>query len=146
MLGRLARYLRMLGYDTAYARGSTDPEIAGRAAAESRCLLTRDRPLAARVPGAILLTEVRIFDQVKELHRLCPRLRWELRPLRCTVCNAALVRIAADAGTRPPLPERVRRSGQPIWGCSACPRVYWSGSHGARLAADLERWLGEARS
>ncbi|MHB1434966.1 MAG: Mut7-C RNAse domain-containing protein [Thermoplasmata archaeon] len=143
MLGRLARYLRRVGYDTAYARGATDAEIARRAATESRRLLTRDRRLAARVPGAILLTEVGIAGQVRELHRLCPDLQWELRPLRCTVCNEPIVRVVASAVDPTRLPERIRRSGQPVWNCPACQRCYWAGSHGDRLAADLGRWIGE---
>src|SRR5580658_184832 len=55
MLGRLARYLRMVGLDTAYVPGLTDDEVVRRAGAEGRTLLTRDRQLARRVPGAFLV-------------------------------------------------------------------------------------------
>ncbi|EQD30831.1 protein containing DUF82, partial [mine drainage metagenome] len=135
--------LRMAGYDTAYVQGTSDPEIARWAERDSRRLLTRDRSLAARVPGAIRLTEVVISGQVRELHRHCPELMWELRPLRCTVCNVCLTRIEPAAIDPARLPERIRRSAPPLWTCRACRRIYWVGSHAARFRADIQRWIGE---
>jgi uncharacterized protein with PIN domain len=143
MLGRLTRYPRMAGYDTAEVRGASDREIVERARFEGRRLLTRDRRLAVQVPEAILLTEIEISRQVLELHRLCPGLQWKLRPLRCTLCNGSLARVADSDRDTIMAPERLRRSGEPIWRCRACGQCYWVGSHSARVASDLARWTGE---
>ncbi len=146
MLGRLARYLRMVGCDTADLRGATDSEVAERARLEGRRLLTRDRRRAARIDGAILLTEVEISRQVQQLHRQCPELRWTPRPARCTLCNGVLNPVALSEREALAAPERLRRSDQPIWRCPNCGHIYWIGSHLDRLAADLARWIGEVQA
>ncbi|MCI4361372.1 MAG: Mut7-C RNAse domain-containing protein, partial [Thermoplasmata archaeon] len=72
MLGRLSRYLRFLGHDTQYVRGQTDREIVEQIRRDGRRLLTRDRALAARVPGALLLASPYLPDQLRQLHAEAP--------------------------------------------------------------------------
>jgi uncharacterized protein len=137
MLGRLARYLRMLGCDTVYARGATDDEIATRARAEGRRLITRDRALARRVPGAVLLDVVDLEQQLREVRRAIPDLPSDLSFDRCTLCNGRLRPVATsgsltEGGTAP--------SDRAVYGCEACGHRYWEGSHTASVRRRLRSW------
>jgi uncharacterized protein len=131
MLGRLARYLRFVGLDTAYETGLPDDEVVRRSGAEGRTLLTRDRALARQVPGAVLLTHVDLEGQWRELARRFPGLPTAPRFDRCTVCNGSLVAAPPD--------ER----GRPTFRCTRCDHRYWDGSHTAHIRATLERWAAE---
>ncbi len=147
MLGRLARYLRMTGLDTAYATGLRDEEVAARARAEGRVLLTRDRALAARVPGAVLLTQLGIAGQWRELKRRFPDLPTEPRCVRCTLCNGPLrpdpeelpPDRSTDTGPGP-------KSGPCIYRCATCGHEYWEGSHTESVRRRLRDWSADDRS
>ncbi|MCI4373495.1 MAG: Mut7-C RNAse domain-containing protein, partial [Thermoplasmata archaeon] len=131
MLGRLARYLRIVGLDTAYVPGLDDDEILRRSSAEGRVLLTRDRALAHRTPGSALLHGVRIEDQWLEMRTRFPTLPNEPRFDRCTQCNGPLSEVpAADVPTEDPrVPDDVAGSGRPVFRCESCGHFYWEGSH-----------------
>ncbi len=120
MLGRLARYLRILGYDTEYARDTDDEAIRARADSERRILLTRDRELARRTPGAILLRSPRLAEQLAEVRRRLPRIGFAPRFDRCTVCNGELA------------PAEGEERGS-IYACRRCGQRYWEGSHTRRI-------------
>ncbi len=95
----------MLGQDTAYVRGLQDAEIIDLASREGRTILTRDRGLAGRVPGTLLLTSTAIADQVREVHAAAPGLAWSPGFVRCTECNGLLVEVPGGrAGRGGPLP------------------------------------------
>lgn len=142
MLGRLARWLRVLGYDTWYDIGVADPVLVQVAADEDRLLLTRDRHLLAelRPPRA---HEVRQDDPLDQLHDLV--LALQLAPpealfTRCLLDNTALVTMTRDEAL-PLLPEGVRDLASAVRRCPACGRLYWDGSHVRRMRAALERTL-----
>jgi uncharacterized protein with PIN domain len=146
MLGRLARYLRIVGLDTAYVRGVDDDEVLRRSIAEGRVLITRDRALARRSPGSVLLTTVHIEDQWRELKMHLPALPNEPRFERCTLCNGILLRLpTTDRPARDAtVPERVWESGQPLFRREACRHVYWEGSHALSVRRRLVGWSGES--
>jgi uncharacterized protein len=131
MLGRLARYLRLLGLDTAYATGLSDEEVARRARAEGRILLTRDRALAGRVPGSVLLTRLDLRGQWSELKERLPGLPDQPHFDRCTLCNGRLA----------PAERDVR--GRPTFVCAVCGHRYWEGTHTESVRATLARWAEE---
>jgi uncharacterized protein len=140
MLGRLARYLRFLGYDTEYVRGDTDEAIALRARTEGRRLITRDRHLSSRSPGAVLLTHTDLAAQMRELVEKVPSLRREVRFDRCSLCNGPLVPIQGSLpGSRTPNPSVA------MFQCSACGHRYWEGSHTRSVRARLSIWLPSER-
>jgi uncharacterized protein len=142
MVGRLARYLRFLGYDTAYVRGSDDSAIAERAQREGRILVTRDRALAARVPDAILIASPDLSEQLKTVRRDFPALRTQVRFERCTLCNGQL-RPHVPSEVEPAEPPRaIRNSGTPIYRCEECGHLYWEGSHTAEIRRRIAVWLG----
>jgi len=131
-LGALARRLRLVGLDTAYANDLDDDVLIDRANAERRVLLTQDRGLLRRhrlwlgayVRGA------RPDDQLRDvLGRFAPALApWT----RCTACNGPLAP-ARKADVETLLPPGTRRTYQTFARCTACGKVYWRGAHSRRL-------------
>lgn len=138
-LGRLARYLRLLGFDSFYARQAEDAELSARAAAESRVLLTRDRGLLKRsqVTRGYCVRET---DPARQLQEVVERLDlWgAARPFtRCLVCNGPLEAVeAAQVGAC--VPHRVLEAHRAFTRCRGCGRVYWPGSHHAAMLRRLE--------
>jgi uncharacterized protein len=140
MLGRLARYLRFMGYDTEYAHGLADEEIARWAVEERRTLLTRDRALAARAPGAVLVESPALDEQLRMVHRRFPAVRFEVAFTRCTLCNARLLPEDPTAG-RPSDPAGPHPASAPVFRCSACGHRYWEGTHTASVRHRIEAVL-----
>jgi uncharacterized protein with PIN domain len=140
MLGRLARWLRVLGVDTLYRRDWRDAELCGVAHRERRILLTRDARLAASrgAPPHLLLTENDLFGQ---LVHVCLALR--IRPCarcftRCTACNGVLSERSAESVAERLFPH-VRATQRHVWLCQGCGKIYWGGTHPERIRSLLER-------
>jgi len=138
MLGRLARWLRLLGFDTAYDAAIADAEIARRAIEEDRIVVTRDRALPEewRLPRVVVLRAESLAEQLRELSRALP-LRDGRAFSRCTHCNAPLEDVAVER-VAAQLPPRVVARERAFRRCSACGRVYWEGSHVARIRRVLD--------
>ncbi|KSW12732.1 hypothetical protein CF15_05120 [Pyrodictium occultum] len=144
MLGNLARWLRMMGCDTLYARGWHDSRILEEAEKSRRIIVTRDRGLynRARRRGleAVLVGE----DLARALALISLRygVPLEVDPgrSRCPVCNSPL-RLASREEVRGRVPPRVYESYTEFWVCTGCGQVYWRGGHWR----GIERTLGEAR-
>lgn len=128
MLGSLAKWLRLLGYDTAYDNAATDPELARRARAEGRVLITRDGELSARRGLRTLLIQSEVLEeQVQEVQQaLGPPSDPSLS--RCAVCNAAL-EPASPAEVADRVPPYVLRTQSAFRRCPGCGRIYWPGTH-----------------
>ncbi len=144
MLGRLARWLRLIGCDTAYDAQLDDRALAGLAAREGRLVLTRDRGLLARrlVRRGLLVESDELGAQLRQVLGACdvPLARERLFTV-CVACNGALAEKTPDdvAGRVPPY---VRRTHERFRACAGCGRIYWGGTHVARALADLERLTG----
>ncbi len=138
-LGGLARLLRMAGYDTLYDNHYHDDEIERIAREEGWVLLTRDRELLKR-RGVELGCYLHALDPPEQLRELCARLRLGpgMRPFTlCLHCNLPLRPVPKDE-VLARLPPRVAASHDAFTTCDACGRVYWKGSHHARMQALLE--------
>jgi uncharacterized protein with PIN domain len=139
MLGRLARWLRVLGFDTTWQAHVPDETLVRRALAEGRTVLTRDRRLPEEwtlVPVCVLQAE----DLRGQLAELGPRfaLAAHARPFsRCNRCNEPLEPATAEE-VAARVPERVRATHREFLRCPRCARIYWAGSHVARMRALLE--------
>ena len=133
MLGRLATWLRILGYDAEYARGE-DAALIARARDTGRILLTRDTGLVRRpdLPPHLLVHSDHVFEQLRQVIQT-----FRLTPAgpparRCPRCNVAVeLRTKAEVFGR--VPEFVWSRQDAFWGCPACGRLYWAGSHRRRM-------------
>jgi len=141
-LGRLARYLRLLGFDTTFEPTLSDAEIARRAADERRIILTRDRGLLKRrivTHGCLVhATEPRLqLDEV--LDRL--QLQRKARPFtRCTRCNHPIEAVDRASIAHRLEPDTARYYSR-FYRCPECDRIYWEGSHHRRMVRFVERVL-----
>ncbi|MCI4364130.1 MAG: Mut7-C RNAse domain-containing protein [Thermoplasmata archaeon] len=146
MLGKLARYLRILGCDAEYVQGLSDGEILRRLADSQRTLVTRDALLAERASRATLLRSVTIRDQLQELWVKHPRLSRTPRFTRCTRCNGELEPELPGGPLVTGTPEGSRFSeGLGIrFACRRCGQRYWRGSHTEHLERDLASWSGSS--
>lgn len=137
MLGRLATYLRMCGYDAAYALDEgveADEAVLERARETDRTLVTRDRGLAERSPGAILLSSREVTDQLAELADAGLVLDLPATPERCSSCNGSLVAV----GSQEPTPEYAPDAAAvDVWRCPDCGQHFWKGSHWDDVAETL---------
>ncbi len=138
-LGRLAAYLRMLGFDTLYRSDYRDEEVARLSAGENRILLTRDRGLLKRnevqrgyclratEPARQLVEVLREFDLTSAIAPFC----------RCIHCNAVLHATEKESVQHHLTPETAKYFKE-FYLCPACNRVYWKGSHYRRMKRFIE--------
>ena len=134
-LGRLARHLRLLGFDTRYSRQLDDRSLVAISVRERRILLTRDVGLLKhrRLTRGY---RVRTTDSDRQVEEIVGALSLErdLRPFtRCMSCNA-LLRPVARAAVAGRVPARVFRRYRRFRYCAGCGRLYWRGTHFQRLA------------
>ena len=135
MLGSLARWLRFMGYDTAYPEPGPDRVLVERARSDDRILLTRDKELAARVTGAVQIRSDDLEEQIREVAKAFP-LRLVDPMSRCFLCNEVLEPVSSKE-IKSVAPEGVRSRHQSFWRCPSCRRVYWQGSHWDKMVARL---------
>ncbi|MGH7424269.1 MAG: Mut7-C RNAse domain-containing protein [Candidatus Methylomirabilales bacterium] len=130
MLGRLATWLRILGYDTLYFRDAQDGRLVALARREERILLTRDTQLLMRrrLCPMLFVRHDRVWEQLRQVTgelglRMGPRLG-----SRCLRCNRSLAPLAkARAAGR--VPEYIFRRHDVFFHCEGCGRVFWGGTH-----------------
>ena len=138
MLGTLATYLRMCGYDAAYALDDgrateADDELLRSAREEDRTLLTRDVELADRAGDrGYLLHSREVEDQLRTLREAGLTLELAARPTRCGRCNGPLEPFPEDAARPDHAPED-----RPLWRCRDCGQAFWKGSHWVRVRETL---------
>jgi uncharacterized protein with PIN domain len=139
-LGRLAAYLRMLGFDTAYRNCASDPELVRTSADEHRILLTRDRGLLkhSAVTRGYWLRETDSRLQTAEAVGRFDLARG-FRPFtRCMACNEML-RVASREEVSGRILPAVAERYTEFRDCPACRRVYWQGSHYLRMQHWIEQ-------
>jgi len=141
ILGRLAKWLRVLGYDT-YYQTSYPPEVMDALIREGRLMLTRHRKRAEKSgKGAVFIHGNHVGEQLislaRELQMAPPPSTWFSR---CLICNAQL-RQALESEARERVPEYVfHQNMNQIRFCPSCGRYFWPGSHRSTMAAQLREW------
>ncbi len=142
-LGRLARYLRMLGLDAAYRNDFDDEMIIERARDEGRIILTRDRGILrhGEVTHGYWLRSTDSEEQLREVVEALDL--WSAaRPFsRCIVCNEELTAVEKE-DVEDRIPPSVRAQFDEFSQCPCCRRVYWRGSHYDRM----QRLIASLRS
>jgi len=140
MLGTLAKWLRILGYDTLFDPSWNDHQLVRWARAEDRVLLTRDRELACRRGvRTLLITGERLNDQIQQVWAELG-LQGDRSFSRCPVCNGMLEPLEREVA-RPRVPAYIFKTHQIFRYCPTCERVYWPGTHWQRM----DDWLSRLR-
>ncbi|MBE0655680.1 MAG: DUF5615 family PIN-like protein [Bacteroidales bacterium] len=141
-LGKLAKYLRMLGFDTLYQNDFEDNEIIERAARENRIILTRDKILLK----SILVTHgyyVRSTEKHQQLREVVKKfdLYSQFRSFtRCMTCNAELVP-TEKAKIKAEVPPEVARIFTEFFYCPECRKVFWKGTHFKKMESFIRSLL-----
>lgn len=130
-LGTLARWLRLLGYDTRFDRGAVNREFLRRAQQEGRIVLTRKRDMANRQFSGrlIVIQEDRVQQQLIELmEKMGINLDTERLYTRCAVCNTPLADIS-KCEVEGLVPDFVCQQCDAFRRCPDCGKIYWTGTH-----------------
>jgi uncharacterized protein with PIN domain len=143
MLGKLSRWLRMLGHDVEYSsKAINDKQLIETAKAEQRILLTRDLELykQAMTHG----TEAFFVEGATGAEKLASlakqfnfKLEVDVNVSRCPKCNTQIRPVAKDAVTER-VPEGTLANYYEFWECTGCGHVYWQGTHWKRINKTLK--------
>ncbi len=140
MLGRLARWLRLLGCDVVYDRDGEDSALLAKALADKRVLLTADCELAQRAKSSgYLVCAEGTEKQLREV--VC---RFEIEPKlygdRCAECNGLVTEVPRESVVGE-VPKYTFLTHKKFFRCENCQRVFWEGSHRELAEEDLNRIL-----
>jgi hypothetical protein len=150
-VGKLARWLRMMGYDSAFFTGEDDGEMVRQALAEDRILLTRDTGIIKRRAAVTGRLKVILFQTEKPEEQMRQvvsgfNLKEQAHPFTlCLECNEPLVDIS-PAEVKDRVPPHVFQTQSKYVACPACRRVYWRGTHWAAMLRRLEKLAGMAEN
>ncbi|HET6266800.1 MAG TPA: Mut7-C RNAse domain-containing protein [Acidobacteriota bacterium] len=133
MLGKLARLMRLAGYDVEYDSGAEDAALQKRSS--RRVLLTKDRQLAQSATRVHFVRSTGAENQFAEIRRLFTLPR--TAKARCSVCNLKIRRISKEK-IRHLVPPYVFQTSRQFYLCLRCKRVYWSGTHLDRILAMIK--------
>jgi uncharacterized protein with PIN domain len=141
MLGKLTRWLRMLGQDVKYSNTMEDTQLLVSAKKEKRILLTRDFELYQRAVGreieAFYLEGLTGEEKLAELaKRFDIRMKIDMKSSRCPRCNSVVKPISPKKAA-----EKVEKSTlehySEFWKCPKCGQVYWQGAHWTKIRKSL---------
>lgn len=138
MLGRLARWLRIIGQDVTYGPHLSGYGLVREARREGRLILTRDRGIGKRNPPDYLLIQSdRFREQLRQVVEACGLDPWKEAFSRCVECNARLEPISKSA-IQERVPPYVFSSQERFSLCPRCQRVYWPATHQQRMLDELK--------
>lgn len=145
MLGKLSRWLRMLGHDVEYFSSKDDLELLRKAKSENRVLLTRDlelykRAMQIRVEVVLVKSESLIIRLVELAKKFDFALEIEMAISHCTICNDR-IRSVSKENIIKEIPKATAKYYEKFWKCIGCGQVFWQGAHWKRI----EKTLDDAR-
>jgi len=140
MLGRLAKWLRIAGFDVLYSNQYGDDELVALSRQTGRILLSRDTRLLVRksVDRFIFLESERIQNQLEQVFQVTRISRLPGILTRCLSCNDRLLNIPAEQ-VRNKVPAFVYETQTQFKSCPACGKIYWAGTHRQAVLRALER-------
>lgn len=144
MLGRLARTLRLLGYDTLYSPQMTTAELREIARRGERVVLTRGHA-SKRFPGLTNIYSVGGEHAPEQLSEVVRHFQLDTHTglwTRCTLCNASIEKVEKELA-EPHVEPKVLRLYDEFSRCTGCGHIYWHGSHVERTIRNLASILGE---
>ncbi len=145
-VGKLAKWLRMMGYDTLFFSGSDDSGMIATALAESRVLLTRDTQIVKRrlvTTGRLKAVLIGSDKPELQLKQVIGALNLEInfKPFSlCLECNQPLIEKSKEQ-VKERVPPYVFKTQKQYMECLSCHRIYWRGTHWRAMTKKLERFM-----
>ena len=138
MLGKLARWLRVIGQDVIYGAHLSGYGLIRSARREGRIVLTRDRVMVRRNPPNYLLVESDLFrEQLKQVVAVFGIDPFKDAFTRCVECNSLLQPLPRES-VREKVPPYVFETQERFSLCQGCQRIYWPATHQERMLAELK--------
>ncbi|MBE3121118.1 MAG: Mut7-C RNAse domain-containing protein [Thermoplasmata archaeon] len=132
MLGSLAKWLRIFGFDTLYPDATTDDDLILQLAKhEKRLLISRDKELIIRGKKVKLeVLEIQTTDLHEQLAQVLTHIQIDCTQVltRCTLCNTPLLSVEKKA-VKTHVPSKVFETRDQFWYCAVCNKYYWMGTH-----------------
>lgn len=150
MLGRLSKWLRLLGYDTLYFKSIADSDLIHIAEGQERFLLTRDTRLMKRrvirngLIKAMLVEGDLLDDQLRQVTRELGLLPSDLLPPFCVECNLPLELVPRE-NAKGRVPPFVYRTQENFTRCPGCGRFYWAGTHWERIKEKISLLTADSK-
>jgi len=144
-LGKLARYLRLLGFDTIYDPHYPDPQIIAMAVEDKRIILTRDKGLLKN-KNVTRGYWVRATDPDEQIQEILQRfdLFTKAAPFtRCLECNGTIVNVDKEKLVAQ-LETKTKQFYDKFTACSECKKIYWAGSHYQRMKQFVDHLISTA--
>jgi uncharacterized protein len=141
MLGKLVKWLRILGYDAVYSTQNNKLNLILQSLKENRIILTRDNQLSRkRSWKLILITSDNVEDQLKQvIEELGLNVTKSRLFTRCSICNGQISPVEDKESIKDKVPGYVHQNHNDFSLCSVCGKVYWLGTHFDLLKADLQK-------
>jgi len=138
-LGRLAKWLRILGFDTAYFNQDNTSSLIIQALRDNRVIITRNHRLAksCRLKTALVKSEKLKEQLVQILKELKLNINSDMMFTRCIICNVILEEVDKEK-IKDKVPEYVFKTQVNFIACPKCKRIYWSGTHWGNVAKTLK--------
>lgn len=142
MLGRLARWMRFLGFDTLYYRDISDSRLVRIAREQNRLILTRDTRLV-KIKAFKDYLLIKANDSYNQLVEVIDTLKLKaFNPLsRCVECNGLLKKVSDKIEIQDSVPEFVLLNFNVFLKCRNCGKIYWEGTHPKKFREKLGEFL-----
>jgi uncharacterized protein len=136
MLGKIAKKLRIFGFDTEYLANTDDNTLIKMSIINNRTILTKDRQLYARslklnVPCFLIFLENEFENLVMIMREFNINYIFSVtnKYTRCTLCNGTLEKVVKSSLIEYSVPKKVFGNTEKFFNCSTCKKIYWNGSH-----------------
>jgi uncharacterized protein with PIN domain len=137
MLGKLAKWLRLLGYDTSYIKTKDDGILLVIAEQEGRILLTRDKALHQRAKDSAYILSDDPDEQLQQVFQDY-KLSKDKALTICSVCGRSLRQVVKEKAEGK-VPEKVYELQDEFWYCAKCHKFYWKGTHVEKIVGRIEK-------
>jgi len=138
MLGRLAKWMRLLGFDTLYYRNTNGKTIIYHSRKEGRTILTRSKALAEKYDDVMLIASEHLIDQLKQITNV---VKIKSPFSRCPVCNVETEEVEKET-VKNGVPAYIFESHNDFKRCPECGRIFWKGTH----YKEIEKVINEINS
>ena len=145
-VGKLAKWLRIMGYDTIFFNGRDDSRMIATALAEDRVILTRDTQIMRRrlvTSGQLKAILIKGDQAEQQMHQVIDTLKLDchFRPFAlCLECNQPLLERSKQQ-VKDLVPPYVFQTQSQYMECPACHRIYWRGTHWQAMTKKLEKFM-----